>query len=217
MKRYLLYGFGSLAGVVLLVVVGAAFYLQFYLPRVGPPPDISVELTPENIERGKYLANHVSACMSCHVERDWSRFAAPPVESTIGQGGERFGREEGLPGVLYAPNITPEGLGNWTDGEIFRAITSGVDREGNPLFPLMPYEKFGSMDPEDIKAIIAYLRSLPPKPGDYPTRELDFPVNWIVRTMPQRPNHLDRPDPEEDVLAYGRYLTRAAACSNMSS
>ena len=59
----------------------------------------------------------------------------------------------GLPGAVTAPNLTPDsetGLGRWSDDEIGRAIREGVDRDGNALFPLMPYERYRSFSDEDL-------------------------------------------------------------------
>ena len=54
------------------------------------------------------------------------------------------------------------GIGNWTDGEVIRAIREGVSRDGQALFPLMPYAGFRHMSDEDVYALVAYLRTLPP-------------------------------------------------------
>jgi hypothetical protein len=73
-----------------------------------------------SIERGKYMAWHVMACMDCHCKRDFSKFSGPVVPGTDGMGGERFGPEFGLPGNIYSRNITPAAIGKWTDEEIIR-------------------------------------------------------------------------------------------------
>src|SRR5690606_41947964 len=85
----------------------------------------------------------------CHSPRDWSRFSGPITPGTLGMGGDRFDQTVGMPGVFYARNITPAGIGRYTDGELFRVITSGVTKEGHAIFPLMPYPYYGKMDPED--------------------------------------------------------------------
>lgn len=123
---------------VLLIGVSAiALYVKTALPNVGKAPNLKVEVTPQRIERRKYLANHVVVCMDCHSQRDWNRFSGPLQQETFGGGGERFGKEMGFPGTLYSKNITPYALHNWTDGELFRAITCGVNKNGYALFPLM--------------------------------------------------------------------------------
>ena len=171
--------------VFVLTIAGGLIYLTAGFPKAGPPPDITVEPTPERLARGAYLANHVAVCVDCHSTRDWTLFAGPVVPGTEGQGGERFGEEMGFPGTFYAGNITPHAIGDWTDGELARAITSGVNRNGEALFPVMPYPAYKTMSREDLYAVVAYIRSLEPIAGDVPARNLNFPMNLIVRTIPQ--------------------------------
>lgn len=206
-KKILLWVLAVLA----VVIVGGYSYLQTAFPKVGDPPDITVEATPERLARGEYLATHVTGCIDCHSSRDYSRFGAPIVAGSEGRGGEKFGEEMGFPGDFYAPNITPHHLGDWTDGELYRAITAGVSRDGHPLFPIMPYPDFGKMDKEDIYAIIAYIRTLKPIEYDAPASEATFPMNLIMRTIPADPAHAPRPDPS-DRVAYGRYMVMASGC-----
>ncbi|PLX32713.1 MAG: cytochrome C [Ignavibacteria bacterium] len=202
----------GLVGIVVVMVIGGILYLNSAFPDVGDAEDITVEATPERIERGRYLALHVSMCIDCHSERDWKRYAGPVVPGSEGHGGELFGEDMGLPGSFYAANLTPYHLGGWTDGELFRAITTGVSRDGRPLFPIMPYQLYGKMTREDIYSIIAYLRSLPVIEHDTPESNAGFPMNFIMRTIPVRASFADAiPDPS-DRLAYGKYMTEAAGC-----
>lgn len=196
--------------VILLVVVvaGGYLYLSLALPNIEAPEDLQVEITPERIERGEYLAHHVALCMDCHSVRDWDLYSAPPRPGTEGGGGDVFNREMGLPGVFYATNITPAGIGDWSDGELYRAITSGVAKDGRALFPIMPYKYYGQMDKEDIYSIIAYIRTLEPVEAEYPEREIDFPMSLIVNLIPSEPEFHEMPDPN-DKVAYGRYLSGA--------
>src|SRR5690606_24605887 len=190
MKRILIVFFSLL----LLVVIIAASYIGWALPNVDAPQELKVELSPERIQRGQYLANHVAVCMDCHSTRDWSRFSGPLTTGDLGKGGEYFGPEMGFPGKFYSKNLTPAHLGDWTDGEIFRAITSGVNKQGTALFPVMPYSYYAKMDREDILDIIAYLRSLSPIAHEVPASEPDFPMNFIINTFPQKPALAPRPD-----------------------
>ncbi|WAC13278.1 c-type cytochrome [Dyadobacter pollutisoli] len=202
---------GILLAVVILVAASAILYIKTALPDVGDAPEISIEKTPARIERGKYLANHVTVCMDCHSSRDWNLYSAPLLEGNFGGGGEVFGRELGFPGVFHARNITPYGIGQWTDGEVFRAITTGVSRDGSPLFEVMPYHGYGQLDQEDIYSIVAYVRSLEAVKHDIPAPEKDFPVNILINTMPSKANLQPKPA-ESDVLATGKYMTRASGC-----
>lgn len=204
-----------MGGVLLLLVVGGMAYFYLYYPKVEAAPVIEVSATAAQIERGEYLANHVALCIDCHSTRNWSVFAGPIIPGTEGKGGEKFGPEMGFPGTFYSKNITPHNLKNWTDGEIYRAITGGVSRDESPLFPVMPYPYYKSMDPRDVKAIIAYIRTLEPIENTTPDSEPAFPMNFIMRTIPAPydPAAAKRPSPE-DILEYGKYLVTISACSD---
>lgn len=150
--------------------------------------------------------------MDCHSTRDFTRFAGPVVTGTEGKGGEAFPREMGFPGNFYARNITPAAIGDWTDGDVIRALTTGVSKHGESLFPLMPYLSYGKADQEDVESIVAYLRTLKPIVNPVPAREFDFPLQLVVRTIPQPASFTTRPSPA-DKIAHGEYLTRMASCS----
>lgn len=186
-------------------------YIKFILPDVGDAPDMKVELTPERIERGKYLANHVTVCIDCHSARDWMRYSGPPIEGTLGKGGDVFDQKFGFPGFYTSKNITPAALGDWTDGEIYRAITTGVNKDGKALFPVMPYPYYGQMDDEDIKCIIAYIRTLKPIENKPEESHSDFPMSLIINTIPKKGTPQKRPDPKDEI-ATGKYLINAASC-----
>ena len=199
-----------LATVAVFAVLGLA-YVSFFLPNVGAPPELTVDITPERVERGEYLANHVVVCMDCHSQRDFSRFSGPLKEGTLGAGGEKFAEEFGFPGTFFSKNITPAKLSDWTDGEIYRAITTGVSKDGDAIFPVMPYKFYGHMDPEDVKDIIAYLRSIPAIENEVPQSKANFPFNLILNTIPSKAETAKKPDPS-DRVAYGKYLTHIAGC-----
>jgi mono/diheme cytochrome c family protein len=202
---------GAVLLIVLFLASGLLAYVKLALPDVGDPEDLTIERTPERIERGKYLANSVSVCMDCHSVRDWSKFSGPPMPGTLGQGGDRFDQSMGLPGVFIAKNITPFGISRYTDGELFRVITTGVTKEGRPMFPLMPYLYYGRMDREDIYDIIAYIRTLSPIESTIPESVVDAPFNFLIHTMPQKANLQKKPDPTDE-LAYGAYMANASGC-----
>lgn len=194
------------------IVLGTLAYVLIRLPDAGPVPDVQLDRTQESIERGRYLANHVAICIDCHSTRNWDYYSGPLVPGTEGQGGEFFGHDFGFPGDIYARNITPAGIGSWSDGELIHAITSGVSKNGGALFPLMPYPHYGIADEKDILDIAAYVRSLAPIANEVKATNLDFPVNMIVRTIP-KPARFGRRPSVTDTLAYGAYLTNLAACS----
>ncbi|RNI23459.1 c-type cytochrome [Rufibacter latericius] len=206
-KKIILLGVGSL----LFVVLSALAYVKLALPNVGEAPDLKIGATEERLARGKYLAHHVMSCIGCHSERDWTKFAAPLKEGTWGKGGEEFPKELGFPGTFYAPNITPAGIGHWTDGEIFRAITSGVTKYGKALFPVMPHPLYGQLAEEDIKAVIAYIRTLPAIENKVPPSQPDYAMSFILNTIPKKAEFHPIPD-KSDQVSYGKYLITAAAC-----
>lgn len=196
---------GILLIIVVLFAAGGYIYLQAAYPKVSAAPDIKIEPTPERLERGKYLANSFAFCVECHSERNINKFGMPLVPGTEGKGGMDYG--EGA-GFVPAANITPDketGLGNWTDGEIFRAITAGVSKDGKFLAPMMPYPLFAGMDKEDIYAIIAYIKTLPAIKNKVPEKNLKFPVNIIFRTIPADANNFGKRPDGLDKIKQGEY------------
>lgn len=172
-----------------------------------------VQSTPAQVERGKYLANHVAVCMDCHSQRDWTKLTGPVLPGTLGTGGQEYGKNYGLPGRVYGRNLTPAALKDWTDQELLTAITTGVDKSGKPLFPLMPYLNYHTMKQSDAAAIIAYLRTLPPVANDIPNSRIPAPVRLGMRLMPHRATLPPDSAAPAGVL-YGQYLTRMAGCAD---
>ncbi len=207
MKK-ILYILGGLILLMLVVALGALLYLQIAFPNVSPAQDITIEATEDRLARGEYLVKHVSLCLDCHSSKNPDYYASPIIAGTEGMGGDLF---PGIPGQLYTPNITPAALKDWTDGEIARAITSGVDKDNQPLAPMMPFMEYRYLAEEDIYSMVAYLRSLPAIENEVPESSIDFPVNLIFRTIPTDPDPQPLPDPS-DSLATGKYLTRIGGC-----
>jgi hypothetical protein len=178
-------------------------YLYIALPKKEPPSLEKIQSTPERLKRGEYLVKHVSSCLHCHSVRDSNAFAYPEIPGTEGQG-QIFVEHPNL-GRVSAPNITPASLAKWTDGEIVRAMTGGVSKDGRPLFPMMPYLELASMSKEDVNSVIVYLRTLKPIKSNVPATKLKFPLNLIVRTIPHPPQ------PKTYNLP-GGYLAKIAGC-----
>jgi mono/diheme cytochrome c family protein len=215
-----------LAGVVIVAVVAAFILVTFFMPRQRPPGDIVVEITPELLERGTYLVEHVLLCNDCHSERDWTRYGGPPMPP-FGAGRACMTREtqsigirvtEGqgnFPGVLCIRNITPDpesGIGNWTDGEIIRSVREGVDHKGLGLFPIMPYFIYRSLSDDDAAAVVAYMRNLEPVKASRPERSIDFPMSMLIELFPEPlDGPVAHPD-SSDSVAYGEYLATISRC-----
>ena len=212
LKRILLW---ALCALVVLVGGGIA-YLFLRKPAMAAPRDITVSVTVERLERGRYLFENLLDCSGCHSDRDYSKLGAPVKPGGTGVG-SIFPDEMGLPGRVVAPNITPDketGLGSWTDGEILRAIREGVDKDGNALFPFMPYIGFRNLSDEDAEALIAYMRSLPPVRNQLPKTELALPVVLMIKSAPQPlPGRVSSPS-SSDMLAYGKHLVSVAGCGH---
>jgi mono/diheme cytochrome c family protein len=205
---------GIIASVIAVLIIIGIVYFNLKYPDVNPPSKIKVKATSEKIERGKYLANHVAMCIDCHSTRDWTKFSGPVIPGTEGKGGENFGPALGLPGNIYVKNITPAGIGNWSDGEIIRAITQGVNKDNKALFPIMPYNSFNRMTQEDIESLVAYIRTLKPIENKVPETDLDFPMNIIVKTIPLKSYIPSKPVNMNDSVSYGKYLVAIASCGD---
>jgi mono/diheme cytochrome c family protein len=201
---------------LVIVVITILLYIKLALPNVGKSEYLSVKPTASRLERGKYLATNVCVCVDCHSTRNWNEFSGPLVDGTLGKGGEVFDQRFGFPGSFYSKNITPSGIGDWSDGEVLRAIASGVSKNGKALFPVMPHPHFGQMDKDDLESIIVYLRTLKPIVNEVPESKADFPMNFIINTIPKEPYYSKRPN-ESDAIAYGGYLFNAASCSECHS
>lgn len=195
------------AALVVLLPVSAALVVRFGFPRVSPPPDLTVDRSPEAVERGRYLFHHAARCASCHSRRDWTRYSAPVKEESVGGGGENAGPPE-RPAV--ASNVTPAALEDWTDGEILRAIACGVSRDGRPLHPAMPYLTYGRLADADLEAIVAYLRALPPVPSIPEPERPGFPESVGFRFLPR--DRAPRPPEAGDPVSRGEYLADVAGC-----
>jgi len=134
------------------------FPLESWGPPVGTVPDVPKD---DPVRYGEYLAGPVGHCMDCHTP-----FVDGQQDLTqIGRGGTIFSRFAIFDWAVVTANITsdPEfGIGSWSDEEIKRAITDGVSRDGSDLRPIMPYSLYKGMTDEDLNALVAYLRSLPP-------------------------------------------------------
>lgn len=209
----------AVLGVVLLVPVVGVTALKLKKPAVSPLWTERIEATPERLARGRYLAQHVTVCIDCHSQRDWSRFAGPVMEGSVGGGGERFGHDVGFPGEVESANITPDrahGVGAWSDGELVRAIREGVRPDGRVLAPLMPYKGYRYLSDEDVRSIVVFLRTLAPSTRARTiATTLDMPLSLLAVTIPQPAGangHVAEPN-RADPVRYGAYLVQVAGCA----
>jgi mono/diheme cytochrome c family protein len=117
-----------------------------------PKPNAAPPGSPEQaalVERGRYLFT-VASCAFCHGNN--------------GSGGLKVSWRPF--GTLWVRNITTDqetGIGTWSDAEMARAIRSGISRNGRVLhWQGMIWDHASNWDEEDLRALIAYLRLLPP-------------------------------------------------------
>lgn len=152
------------------------------------------------IARGEHVAA-VSGCATCHLER--VAYGVTPRPYAGGFFSEaRFGR-------WRAPNITQDkktGIGAWTDAEIIGAVREGKRPDGTQLYPIMPFPFFNAMTDEDAKALVAYLRTIPPVENAV---EGNTELKMAKVEMPPR----ERVEPKTK-LEQGRYLASLMHCGS---
>lgn len=121
--------------------------LLLLMPAIGYAQNANKDLAA----RGQYIFAVAGGC-ACHTD----------PKGTPHAGGRAFP----IPfGTVYTTNITQDkgtGLGSWTDRQIHDAMVNGIRADGSRILPVMPYEAYSGMAQEDLKALIAYLRTLKP-------------------------------------------------------
>lgn len=169
-----------LFGLLVLVVVGWVMartpVLNFIPPEqvnqtvvadIPTPDPVQFESEEEAAlaERGHYLFT-VTPCAFCH--------------GNDGSGGFKISARHGF-GTTWVANITshPEtGIGNWSDAEIARAIRSGISRDGRQFhWQAMIWDFLSNLSEEDVRALIVYLRTLPPIENEVPTPSPPSPAD----------------------------------------
>jgi len=126
-----------------------------YGPPVGKVADVSRK---DKVAYGRYLAGPLGHCVECHSPAGPQ--GAPDLENKLGAGGFTF---LGPWGSSVSSNITPAGLSKYSDADLKKVITTGVRPDGSKLKPPMGVAYYAKMRPADMDALVAYLRSLPPK------------------------------------------------------
>jgi mono/diheme cytochrome c family protein len=169
------------------------------------PVVASAQGTPTSaadIARGRYMFGATGGC-GCHT--------VPKGE--VNAGGRRY---DGPFGTVYSSNITPDrqtGIGGWTDEQLITAIRLGRRPNGERLLPVHPFPVFNGMAEEDLKAIVAFLRTTrpvskanQPKKIAVPLFESVFLPAWLAAFAPR-----ESPPPKAPAtgLARGEYLVKA--------
>ena len=158
--------------------------------------------SPVEIARGKYVFGATAGC-GCHTER----------KGPANAGGRKY---DGPFGTVYSTNITPDtktGIGAWTDAQIIAAIRLGRRPNGERILPIHPFTSFNGMAEDDLRALVAFLRMVPPvnrpntpKKITVPMFESVFLPAWLMTFAAT-----ETPPPAAPVsgVARGEYLVRA--------
>jgi cytochrome c2 len=121
--------------------------------------------TREQLVRGKYVFGAAAGC-GCHTM----------PKQPLNAGGRKY---DGPFGTVYSSNITPDpttGIGKWTDEQVITAIRSGRRPNGERLIPVHPFTVFNGMAEQDLKDVVAYLRSVPPVNRATPAKKITVPL-----------------------------------------
>ncbi len=133
------------------------------LPEAYGPEVVSVREPSRSdpVAYGGYLAGPLGHCLSCHTPLVNGML---DFENQLGAGGQIL---DGPWGVAVTANITPheDGIGAYSDADIARAITQGVAADGTRLTPPMGFHYYRNMSADDLSALVAFLRTLEPKPS----------------------------------------------------
>lgn len=191
-----------LALVILVVVALAAAYLwasrHAEIAAIEPPAAESFDAAL--VQQGETLAA-IGNCESCHTIPGGQQYAG--------------GYSSATPfGIVYSTNITPHvetGIGTWSEEAFARALRQGIDREGDYLYPVFPYDHFTLISDEDVSALYAFLMTRPPAEAVANENELDFPYDNRLLLAGWQLLHLDEgrfvPDPEQsEAWNRGAYL-----------
>jgi cytochrome c553 len=169
----------------------------------NPIVEMEVAGTAAQIARGQKLA-HI--CANCHA-----------LQGQLPLSGLNLVTHLGLPplGTLYAPNLTPAGnINDWTDGELIRAIREGVHKNGRSLL-VMPSGIFRNLSDEDVKALVAYLRSQPATGKPTPDNQFNLVGALFMNLNDFRTAQAPVGSvtaPAQGTLEYGRYMVDIIGC-----
>lgn len=190
-----------LLAALLVLGSGAAWLLSAPEPAFGPADAARFEGGDPEKGRLVFLAGQ---CASCH--------ASPGQGDRTRLGG---GLVLASPmGGFNVPNISPDpqdGIGRWSGLDLANALMAGVSPDGRHYYPALPYVAYARTRPEDVRDLMAYLRSLPAVPGRAPPHDLPFPLSvrrgiglWKRLFLDRRPI---QDDPGRDAAwNRGRYL-----------
>ncbi len=206
-------GAGLVIFVIVVLVVFVFYAFRGYRKTWDVPlPDIHASTDTAVIARGRYLVYGPMHCADCHAP-DSARprlFRGEEVPLTGGPGEKTF------LGTWAACNLTPDsatGIGRVSDGQLARMLRYGVNRAGHIGLPFM--DAYADLARSDLVALISFLRSLPPTPGQPPDPQINLlgKITLAYFIKPYAPKG-PPPDsmPPEPTARYGSYLANTV-CS----
>jgi len=136
---------------------------KYHIPQKAMPPAKGVAAPPrsDKVAYGRYIVTALAHCFECHSGPD--EHGAPDPVHRLGAGGFLITLAPGA--TVRTPNITPDpetGIGKWSDADIKKALTQGVRPDGRHLSPPMPFPFFKNMTNDDLDAVVAFIRTIPP-------------------------------------------------------
>src|SRR5437762_3190447 len=162
----------------------------------GTPPSAA------DIARGRYMFGATGGC-GCHT--------VPKGQPNAG--GRKY---EGAFGTVYSSNISPDrqtGIGGWTDEQIITAIRLGRRPNGERLLPVHPFPVFNGMAEEDLRAIVAFLRTTKPVSRQNQPKRITVPLfesvflpAWLAAFSPRETPPTSAPTTG---VPRGEYLVKA--------
>ncbi len=202
---------GWIAGTILALVLILVVYVnaRWDVTDGRSVPNLKAPSDSASIARGEYIFKYQAQCWGCH-QSEATDPTGPP------SGGLLFDLTNVGPGFgkWYSRNITPDvetGIGGWTDGEIVQALREGIRKDRTPLFPIMPIDWYHDTADEDILAVVAYLKSIPPVKNGVPEREPSFVAKTLMTfgiMKPMEPVVAPLVAPPRGITPeYGRYVS----------
>jgi mono/diheme cytochrome c family protein len=159
----------SAIGAVLLAAAAAGFAVAWRPAIAAIDPPTATSFDPALVKRGRELAA-IGNCNDCHTVRGGQSFAGGlPVPTPFG--------------TIYSSNITPDpetGIGRWSEVAFQRAMRTGVNREGQHLYPTFPYDHFTNVSDRDDAALYAFLMTRAPVHAPARENQLPFPLDQRV-------------------------------------
>jgi mono/diheme cytochrome c family protein len=211
--RRIFKGLGILLGLLVVLIVGFVVYVQLIWnqPVLREVREMTAPTDAETVARGEFLYKYSLNCWDCHGS-EGSRSPDEPQAGGFEFDLSGIGPPGGF-GIVYASNVTPDletGIGAWSDGELVRAIREGLDPEGHLIFVIMEAEWWRGMSDEDVLALVAYMRSLPPVRNEVPENRPSFvakalQVLGVVKPQPPVTSSVEAP-PRGVTAEYGKYL-----------